>query len=435
LWIDFPKTTVFLFAYAACYAFYGKAVWKVKKKLLFTKNFTIITLGTLISAIGDAAMTFALGLIVFDQTQSTWLSGVYMATAIVPGMTLPVLLGPAIDRINRKHVIVALDAVNGLWYLLFMLYLRRNGFVYGAYVAFSFVCGCIGSVYSLAYQCLYPDLIPDGMAQQGYAVSGMIYPLAMTLVTPLAALAYERWGAEPLFVLEGILLLLAAAFESRIDYRHERRQQAQTLRQYAQDMAEGWAYLKKEKGLCRIYGYMMITNAAGAANGKMAMAHFQTSSVLTTAMYGLLTSAETIGRLAGSAVQTLIRIPEEKRYAMTVRVYMLYETCDGIMLFCAYPVMLILRFLCGFFGSQTAAIRSAAVQNYLPADMRARVNGLFSVLMSAGQMAVQLAAGFLGEVVPYRMAALMFALVSFGAVLVLIVRGRRQVEPVYNHPA
>lgn len=180
---------------------------------------------------------------------------------------------------------------------------------------------------------------------------------------------------------------------------------------------------------------MMITNAAGAVNGKMAMAHFQTSSVLTTAMYGLLTSAETIGRLAGSAVQTLIRIPEEKRYTMTVRVYMLYETCDGIMLFCAYPVMLILRFLCGFFGSQTAAIRSAAVQNYLPADMRARMNGLFSVLMSAGQMAVQLAAGFLGEVMPYRMAALMFALISFGAVLVLIVRGRRQVEPVYNHPA
>ena len=152
-------------------------------------------------------------------------------------------------------------------------------------------------------------------------------------------------------------------------------------------------------------------------------------------MYGLLTSAETIGRLVGSAVHYLFNIPVEKRYALTVRVYMIYELCDGIMLFMAYPVMLALRFLCGFLGSQTAAIRSAAVQKYLPSDMRARVNGLFSVLMSLGMMVTQLAVGALGEVMPYRWVAAIFAGISFTAILVLIVRGRKHVEPVYNFHA
>lgn len=407
----------------------------MKRKTLWTKNFTIITLGTLISAIGGVAMNLGLSLVVFDQTQSTWLFGLFGAMSMLPSMVLPILMGPIVDRTNRKHIIVGLDAFSGLWYLLFLSYIRRNGFVYGAYILFSLVCGCVGSVYGLAYSSLYPDLIPEGFAQKGYAVSGAIYPLATTVVTPLAALAYGRWGVEALILLEGVLLLIAAVFEAFIDHRHERRQEAQSFRQYVKDLREGFLYLKREKGIRYIYAYMTLTNASDNGAGLMAMAHFQNSPVLTTAMYGLLSSAETIGRLIGSALHYLFRISEEKRYSLTVKVYMIYEACDGAMLFMPYPVMLAQRFLCGFLGSQTAAIRAAAVQKYLPPDMRARVNGLFDVMVSLGMMSVQLLVGALGEVMAYRWVALLFACISFAAILLLIVRNKKHVEPIYNYPA
>lgn len=404
----------------------------MNKKTLWTKNFTIITLGTMISSIGGVAMNLGLSLIVFDQTQSTWLSGVFAAISMLPGLVLPILLGPVVDRVNRKRIIVSLDAFSGVWYLAFLWYIHCYGFVYNAYLVFSFVIGCIGAVYNLAYECLYPDLIPEGFAQKGYAVSGAIYPLATTLVTPLAALVYGRWGVESLILAEGCLLLVAAAFESQIDYVHERKQDAQTFAQYRADLLEGFRYLKHEKGVRSIYLYMTMSGASANGAGMMALAHFQSSSVLTTAMYGLLSSAETIGRLIGSAVHYLFKIPEEKRYALTVRVYMLYDLCDGVMLFLSYPLMLAVRFLCGFLGSQTAAIRAAAVQNYLPSDIRARVNGLFSVLVSIGMLLVQLGAGALGEVLPYSVVALLFAAFTLSMVLLLIVRNRRHVEPVYN---
>ena len=407
---------------------------EMEKKTVWSWNFAIITLGTLISAIGGAGITLGLSLVVFDQTQSTLLSGIYTAIAMVPGITLPVLFGPLVDRANRKHIIVGLDAISGLIYLLFMAYIHETGFSYGAYIVFNLVTGCIWQVYNLAYSSLYPDLIPEGMEQKGYAVSGMIYPIASTIVTPIAAILYANWGIEILFLIVGISLLIAAAFESRVRYVHERKEATEngSLKQYMDDMLEGFLYLKREKGIRSIYSYMMITNATGNANGKMVMAHFQTSSVLTTAMYGLLTSAETIGRLVGSAVHYLFNIPEEKRYALTVRVYMIFEMCDGVMLFMAYPVMLMLRFVCGFLGSQTAAIRSAAVQKYLPSDMRARVNGLFSVLASLGMMVTHLIVGALGEVLPYKGVAAVFSGFSFAAILLLIVRNKKHVEPVYN---
>lgn len=404
------------------------------KKTVWSRNFTIITLGTLISAIGGAGITLGLTLVVFDQTQSTWLSGIYSAVSMLPGFTLPVLFGPIVDRANRKHIIVGLDMLNGLIYLAFMAYIHQAGFSYGAYILFSLVTGSTWQVYSLAYSSLYPDMIPDGMEQKGYAVSGMVYPIASTIVTPVAAMLYANWGIEILFLIVGLSLLIASAFESTIDYRHTKAKMAARsgLKQYMSDMLEGFRYLKKEKGVRSIYTYMMVTNAAGNANGNMAMAHFQSSSVLTTVMYGMLQSAESIGRFVGSMFHYALNIPEEKRYAFTVRVYAIYELCDGLLLFMAHPVMLGFRFLCGFLGTQTAAVRNAAVQKYLPADMRARVNGVFTVLCSLGIMGTSLLAGALGEVLSYRVVAVLLAGFSLLSMAMIIVRNRKDVEPIYN---
>lgn len=408
------------------------------KQRLWTRNFTIITLGTLISAVGGVAMNLALSLVVFDKTSSTWLSGLFAAASLLPGMTLPFLLAPVIDRCNRKHVIVMLDYLSGLLYLLFLWYIHRAGFQYGAYVLFSFIGGCISAVYSLTYSCWYPDLIPAGMEQKGYAVSSLIYPLTTTLITPVAAVVYNRWGVEVIFLAEGILLLIAATFEAFITWKYvsqkrEVRSLGQRLRDYGRDMTEGFRYLKKEKGIRNIYAYMTVTNAASNGNYLMAMAHFQSSSFLTTTMYALLTSAETVGRAVGAAVHYLFKIPRERRYWLTVRVYLLYELCDGAMLFLAYPVMLVLKFLCGFLGVNTATLREAAVQSYLPPDMRARVNGLFNVLVSMGMLLVQLLAGALGEIWPYRYVALGFAAFCLGCVFFFIVRNRGEVRRIYEY--
>lgn len=170
---------------------------------LWTKNFTIITLGTLVSAIGGVAMNLALSLVVFDQTGSTWLSGLFGAIGMLPGVLLPALISPLVDRLSRKRLIVGLDLANGVLYLCFLLWIRYQGFQYGAYLLFTFLTGCIGAVYSLTFQCFYPQLIPAGQSQRGYAVSAMIYPLTTTLVTPLAAVVYDLWGIQPIFCWKG----------------------------------------------------------------------------------------------------------------------------------------------------------------------------------------------------------------------------------------
>ena len=59
---------------------------------LWDRNFTIITIGTIISAIGSIGLNFALSIVVYNNTSSIMLTGIYNAVIIIPQVLFPVLV-------------------------------------------------------------------------------------------------------------------------------------------------------------------------------------------------------------------------------------------------------------------------------------------------------------------------------------------------------
>lgn len=404
------------------------------KKTLWTKDFTLITIGTIVSAIGGTAMGFALSLVVFDNTSSTWLTGLFGSVMMVPSVILPIISAPFIDSCSRQKIIVRLDTLNGIIFLGISVYLTFYPFSYLMYMCIGLIVSSIGTVYSQAYNSLYPELIPEGFAQKGYSVSSIIYPSATTIILPIAAIVYSKWGIVPIFLTEGILLLTASFFERFItrDRTENREKQKFSGKAYLQEMLGGIHYLKNEKGVRSIYAYMAVVNSIGNGNNLMAIAHFQSSSVLTTAMYSFLISSETLGRMLGGLTHYFIKIPVKFRYTITEKVYIIYEALDGIMLLLAYPLMVVIRFILGFLGVNSATLRAAAVQKYLPSEIRARVEALFVVLISCGQMLVSLIAGALGEVLDYRIVPVIFGVVGLFCVYLIVIRNRRHISELYS---
>jgi MFS transporter, DHA3 family, macrolide efflux protein len=400
---------------------------------LWTKDFTIITLGTVISAIGGTAVSFAMSLIVFDNTGSTWLSGVFTAVIMLPNLVLPVISAPMVDKVCRRNLIAGLDGVMSLLYFGFSLTLFQTEFSYGMYVLFGLIVNSIGTVYYQAYSSLYPELIPEGHAQKGYSVSSLIYPTVTTMITPLAAAVYKTFSIAWFFAAEGALLLIASSVEWFITKdREERGKKPFSFRAYCSDVLGGIRYLKREKGVRSIYAYMAVVNSTAQGNSLMVQAYFQSTPALGVALYSLLISAETVGRMAGGMLHYFLKIPPERRYQLTEKVYILYESLDGAMLYVAYPLMIGIRFMLGFMGVNTATLRSAAVQKYLPGEIRARVEAVFSILISLGMIVFRLIAGALGEALPYRAVPLIMASVGLLCVYVLIIRNKRDILPIYN---
>ena len=401
---------------------------------LWTRNFRLVILASAIGTLGAIAGGFALAFLVFDETGSTLASALIVAIQLLPYLLLPVLIAPFMDRLPRKSFLVAGDAANavllagmGIWLLFFE-------FSYVGYLAVSLLLACLGAVDELAFTSIYPELIPEGAEQKGYAVSAMLYPILKVVMTPLAAVLLDTLGVARILLAQSGLSLAAAVTESfiRLDETERKHRTPYSLRAWVDDIREAVRYLKSERGLRSIYGYMAVTNGVASGFSPILVAFFRTFPGFTAAMYSAFSVVEFVGRSIGSALQYRIKIPEKKRYGFAFFVYQFYEAMDMCLLWLPYPLMLVNRGMCGFLGSNSAIIRNAAVQRYIPEKLRSRINAFNGILLTAGASVFSLLMGFLGEIVDYRWCVTIGGAVAMLASWLLIWGRRADVRKVYE---
>lgn len=406
----------------------------MKEAKLWTRNFRLVILASAIGTVGAIAGGFALAFLVFDETGSTLASALIVAIQLLPHLLLPVLIAPFMDRLPRKSFLVAGDIANavllagmGLWLLFF-------NFSYVGYLAVSLLLACIGAVDELAFTSIYPELIPEGAEQKGYAVSSMLYPVLKVIMTPLAAVLLDTLGVAWILIAQSGLSFVAAITESFIHLDETERQHRTpySLQAWAGDIREAVQYLKEERGLRSVYEYMAVTNGVASGFSPILVAFFRTFPGFTAAMYSAFSVVEFAGRTIGSVLQYRIKIPDKKKYGLVFFVYQVYESMDMCLLWLPYPLMLVNRGICGFLGSNSAILRSAAVQRYIPEKLRSRINAFDDVLITAGASVFSLMMGFLGEILDYRWCVTIGGAIAMLASWLLIWGRRKDVRRVYE---
>lgn len=401
---------------------------------LWTRNFRLVILASAMGTLGSIVGGFALAFLVFDETGSTLASALIVAIQLVPYLLLPILIAPLMDRLPRKAFLVAGDVANaillagmGIWLLFFE-------FSYVGYLAVSLLLSCLGATDELAFTSIYPELIPKGAEQKGYAVSSMLYPVLKVIMTPLAAVLLDAIGVAWILISQSILSLAAAITESFIhaEKTKQERNMPYSLRAWGEDILEAVRYLKKERGLRSIFGYMAVTNGVSDGFSPILVAFFRTFPGFTAAMYSAFSVVEFVGRTIGSAMQYKVKIPAKKKFGFTFFVYQFYEALDMGLVWLPYPFMLINRGICGFLGSNSAILRNAAVQRYIPEKLRSRVNAFNGVLLTIGSSIFSLLMGFLGELLDYRLCVTIGGAVAMLACWLLIWCRRGNVREVYE---
>lgn len=400
------------------------------KPKLWTRDFTLLISATVLGSAGGIAGSFALSFLVYEETGSTLAAALLIAINVIPGFIVPVVAAPFMDRLPRKPFLVGGDAVDGALYAAAGLYLLGHDFTYVGYLFFSLLLSSLSAFDSLAYQSIFPKLIPEGAEERGYTVSSMVYPVMQVVMAPAAAWLMEAVGVAAILIGQGALSLLAAAIESRISVREERRLDAEgfSLRRWLGDLRDAAAYLKKERGLLAIYTYMAVTNGVGNGYSSLLVAWFSAAP----ALYSLFSVAEFAGRSIGGAVRYKREIPRGKRWRFAFLVYNAYELLDAVLLWLPYPLMLLNRAAAGYLGIGSATMRLAAVQSYIPDEMRARINAFESMLYYIGMGAFSLIVGALGEVMSPRTAVSVSALFALTVCWLTIFRRRREVGAVYD---
>lgn len=416
---------------------------KTGKNPLWTRDFTIITLGSAVSMLGGMLSSFAISIMVLDYTGSTFLYALFNVAYQMPALVVPLLAGPLLDRVSRKKAIYLLDFLTAGLYLAFYLLLCRGWFSYPVMLGGCLLSGIIGSVYTVAYESLYPNLITEGNFAKAYSVSSLISDLT-GLAFPLGAVLYDTIGTKPLFLTAAVGFFIAACFETRVGYQETHMASAPpvergVLRRFRQDLREGLVYLGAEKGLLVITAYFAVSSLVGGGCGSLYLPFFRSHAqlytfwpVAATTLFTIVSNFESLGRLAGGAIHYRMKLPAGKKFAVALIVYTLISLFEGTVLWLPIPLMALAFFVNGTLGVTSYNIRIAATQSYVPDEKRARFNGVFQMVTSVGSIVGTLALGALAEIIPIRLIMLGCTGVSLLAVYCLMYRGRRHVAAIYN---
>ena len=400
---------------------------------LWTRDFTILSVGSIISICGNALAGFTINLMVLDYSNSIFLFILFMVVFNIPKLLVPMLAGPLLDSFSRRKTIYLLDFTSAAMYFSLFFVLSGGYFNYIFLLVMSFIMGSIDSTYIVAYESLYPVLVAEGNFRKAYSVSSMIMPLS-TIVLPIAAYLYDLIGVGQILLYSAAAFFVAACIETQIraDETHLRKKMDRySFTEFKTSFVEGVEYIKSEKGLLVITAYFFVSMFAISSHSLL-LPYFKDTPQLGVMMYTFVMIAGVIGRLIGGAIQYKLDLPANKKFLIAIIVYVSFCVMEMGFLFTPIYVMAFLSFTVGLLTVTSYNIRISTTQSYIPDSKRARFNGTFHMIMNAGMILGQLIAGALADYIPIRAVVVIFNAICLIAVFAIMWRGRKHVIPIYN---
>ena len=280
----------------------------MKKEKLFTRNFTLLILGQVSSLTGNYTLKFALSMYVLEQTGSASIFAGMLSAALLPTVLLSPFGGILADRANRKHIMVALDALSGLSVLAagLLLPLGRELWVIGALLV---LLSVLAAFESPTVQACVPQMVSPQNLVQGNAVVSQVSAVT-SLVTPfLGSLFYTAFGIGPVFAAAVVCFWMTALLECMIHLEYQKPPRTAGIGAIVrEDLAVSAHFLRREQP--DILKLLLLAALAGMFVSGTAVVGFpylvRTVLGLSATYYGAAESAMGAAAILGSLCAGLL---------------------------------------------------------------------------------------------------------------------------------
>ena len=407
---------------------------------LWTRDFTIITLGSVVSMLGNSMAGFAMSLMVLDYTGSTMLYAIYMMMYTIPQLITPIISGAILDRFSRKRMIYTLDFSMAALYLMIAIVIGTGHFNFPLLALLTLIIGAVNSTYQVAYESFYPLLITEGNYSKAYSIASVLETLAIFMV-PLATFLYNMVGMTPLLLINAVCFFVAASLETRISAEEKyiekqkdksRNDGLSSPKRMLSDVKEGFIYLLSEKGLLAITIYFLFNFMAGGASNVIALPYYKSTFKNGEYIFMLVFGMSVVGRGIAGAFHYKKKLPMNLKYYIALGVYIIIGVFEGSYLYLPFQIAMVLSFFTGICGVTSYTIRISSTQGYVPDEKKGRYNGAFMMLGTLGTLVAELSAGVLTTWFDQRAVLLGFHLLSVIAALIFIGGNKKAVSAIYN---
>lgn len=260
------------------------------------------------SLTGNYTLKFALSMYVLEQTGSASIFAGMLSAALLPTVLLSPFGGILADRANRKHIMVALDALSGLSVLAagLLLPLGRELWVIGALLV---LLSVLAAFESPTVQACVPQMVSPQNLVQGNAVVGQVSAVT-SLVTPfLGSLFYTAFGIGPVFAAAVVCFWLTALLECMIHLEYQKPPRTAGIGAIVrEDLALSAHFLRREQP--DILKLLLLAALAGMFVSGTAVVGFpylvRTVLGLSATYYGAAESAMGAAAILGSLCAGLL---------------------------------------------------------------------------------------------------------------------------------
>lgn len=272
---------------------------------LFSKDFTFVVIGQIISLFGNATIRFALPLYLLNLTGSSALYGVVTACAFIPAILLSPVGGIVADRVNKRNIMVTLDFFTAAVIVTFFLLKNEWNPVPLLTVTLMLLYGIAGA-YQPAVQASIPALVSQENFIAANSVVNAVSSFASLAGPVLGGVLYSAYGLDPVLWVCTVCFTLSAVMEIFIKIPFQRQpSDGGVLKTAKTDFAESIRFIRREKP---VIGKVLLSvcgmNLFLSAMILVAMPYLITEvlhleAAQTNRLYGFAEGALAAGGLAG----------------------------------------------------------------------------------------------------------------------------------------
>jgi MFS family permease len=399
-------------------------------------RFLALWTASAVSTLGDGVTDVAAPLLVAGVTSNPMLVAGTAFASMLPWLLFALLSGGLVDRLDRRHVMIAVDCARagavGLFGAAILAGDARIPFLYGVL----FLLGTGETLHRAASLSMLTAVVDHDLLERANArLAGARMVAQRMIAGPLGGFLFAVTAALP-FLLDGVSFLLGVGLLLLIRGSYRARPVGPTPAARPSLLAEirvGLRWLLGHRLLRTMAVLIGLLNVTLTAALSVLVLLARQRLGLGPVGYGVLFTTLAAGGLLGTIVgERLIR---RFTASVTVRVGLLIETAFHLVLALSRsPVVTGAAFaVFGMHGALWTIVASSQLQRRTPADMQGRVNSVYLFLAAGGTALGALlggaVAGWFGITAPYWIGFVVAAAVTAATWRVFDRETMRSPEP------
>lgn len=194
----------------------------MRRKSIFSKDFSLIALGQIIAIFGNQILRYALPLYLLNQTGSSALFGTILAVSFIPMLLLFPIGGIIADRVNKRNILVILDFGTAALIFFFFLLSGKLNIIPLMAITMMILYGIQGA-YQPAVKASIPVLVEPEHNMRANSIVDVINSVASMAGPVIGGLLFSIFGLTPILYVSIGCFFGAAIMETFIHIPFEKR--------------------------------------------------------------------------------------------------------------------------------------------------------------------------------------------------------------------